>query len=195
MSVNNSSLFPCPSEGSRFIVTVEPLKGPADNKPSYLSNPAHTAYPAEMAAEDHDTIECALKILEKYHKTSGEALSHPKRIVDFLRIKFELCEREIFSVVFLNYRMQWIALEELFYGTLIQTNVHPREIVKRALILNAATVILVHNHPSGHAEPSDSDRIVTCEVQKALNLVNMNVLDHIIIGKGTYVSFRECGLL
>jgi len=88
-----------------------------------------------------------------------------------------------------------LACEELFAGTLTQTSVYPREIVRRALIHNAAAVIFCHNHPSGVSEPSQSDELLTHALRKALDLVDVRVLDHFIVGRGEVMSFAERGLL
>jgi DNA repair protein RadC len=88
-----------------------------------------------------------------------------------------------------------LGVEELFRGTLTQTSVYPREVVKRALAHNAASVILAHNHPSGVAEPSRSDEALTAALRQALALVDVRVLDHFVIGGGAAMSFAERGLL
>jgi DNA repair protein RadC len=104
-------------------------------------------------------------------------------------------QQEVFLVLFLDTQHRVIASEELFHGTLSQTSVYPREVVKRALAHNAAAVILAHNHPSGVAEPSQSDQLLTDALKQALNLVDVRVLDHFIVGTGTILSFAERGLM
>ena len=103
--------------------------------------------------------------------------------------------RELFHVLFLDTQNKLISSETLFKGTLSTAAVYPREVVKRALELNAAALILAHNHPSGHAEPSDSDVRITKQVSEAANLVDVKVLDHMIIGKGQVTSLAERGLM
>jgi DNA repair protein RadC len=98
-------------------------------------------------------------------------------------------------VLFLDTGHRLLGFEVMFHGTLAQTSVHPREIVKRALALNAAAVVLAHNHPSGAAEPSRADELVTQGVRAALQLVDVRVLDHLVVGAGTVLSFAERGLL
>ncbi len=98
-------------------------------------------------------------------------------------------------VLFLDAQHRLIASEELFHGTLTQTSVYPREVVKRALIHNAAAVMLSHNHPSGLAEPSSADRMLTDALKQALGLVDVRVLDHIVIGEQEALSFAERGLI
>ena len=102
---------------------------------------------------------------------------------------------EVFAVLFLDAQSRLIALEEMFRGTLTQTSVYPREIVKRSLDLGAAAVILAHNHPSGAAEPSRADEFLTQTLKSALSLVDVRVLDHLVVGQGQVVSFAERGLL
>jgi DNA repair protein RadC len=101
----------------------------------------------------------------------------------------------VFSCLYLDNRHRVLAFEELFRGTLNGTAVYPREIIKRALEHNAAAVILVHNHPSGVAEPSRADELLTTRVREALQLVDVRLLDHLVVGDGEVVSFSERGLL
>jgi DNA repair protein RadC len=97
--------------------------------------------------------------------------------------------------MFLDVKNQLIRLEEMFRGTLTQTSVYPREVVKRALDLQASAVILAHNHPSGVAEPSRADEFLTQTLKSALQLIDVRVLDHLVVGRGDVVSFAERGLL
>jgi DNA repair protein RadC len=103
--------------------------------------------------------------------------------------------QEVFAVLFLDGQHRLLKLEEMFRGTLTQTSVYPREIVRRALELNAGAVILAHNHPSGVAEPSRADETLTQTLKSALQLVDVRVLDHLVVGQGTVISFAERGLL
>ena len=122
-------------------------------------------------------------------------LENPKAVRDFLAIHYAGHEREVFSSLFLDNRHRLIAVEELFLGTVDGASVHPREVVKRALRLNAVAVILAHNHPSGVAEPSQADELITARIRDALALVDIRVLDHVVVGDGACVSFVERGLL
>ncbi len=150
-----------------------------------------------MNTQEKNIIQTALEILTKYQKSTDIMINKNCLAVNFLQLQFESCEREVFSVMFLNNRNQLIAFENIFYGTINQTEVHPREIVRRAMSHNAVGVILAHNHPSGYAEPSEPDISITVRLQKALALVGVEVLDHIIIGSGSNecVSFAERRLL
>lgn len=125
----------------------------------------------------------------------GSALSSPQAVRDFLRLKLQDRPHEIFVGVFLDAQNRVLAVEELFRGTLTQTSVYPREVVKRALHHNAAALIFAHNHPSGVAEPSRSDEALTQALKQALSLVDVKVLDHFVIGAGAAMSFAERGLL
>ena len=114
---------------------------------------------------------------------------------DFLQAQLRDRKNEVFCVLFLDNRHRVLAFEELFQGTLNGTAVYPREVVKRALRLNAAAVILVHNHPSGVAEPSRADELLTGRLKEALALVDIRLLDHLVVGDGEMVSFSERGLI
>jgi len=125
----------------------------------------------------------------------GSALSSPQAVRDYLRLKLQDRPHEVFVGVFLDAQNRVLADEELFRGTLTQTSVYPREVVKRALHHNAAALIFAHNHPSGIAEPSRSDEALTQALKHALALVDVKVLDHFVIGAGAAMSFAERGLL
>ena len=125
----------------------------------------------------------------------GDALSSPRVVRDYLQLLLGGRHQEVFLVLFLDTQHRVIASEELFHGSLSQTSVYPREVVKRALAHNAAAVILAHNHPSGVAEPSQSDKLLTNALKQALNLVDVRVLDHFVVATGQTLSFVETGLL
>ncbi|MBA3695501.1 MAG: DNA repair protein RadC [Methylotenera sp.] len=124
-----------------------------------------------------------------------DVLSSPKQVRDYLCLKLGSLMREVFMVLFLDAQNRIITSEEMFSGTLTQTSVYPREVVKRALHYNAASVIFAHNHPSGIAEQSHADELLTIELKKALALVDVRVLDHFIVAGNTTLSFVERGLL
>ena len=123
------------------------------------------------------------------------SFNSPSVVKDYLRLVLGGRQQEVFIVLFLDAQHRLIASEELFHGTLTQTSVYPREVVKRALIHNAAAVMLSHNHPSGLAEPSSADRMLTDALKQALGLVDVRVLDHIVIGEQEALSFAERGLI
>ncbi|MHB1175353.1 MAG: RadC family protein [Sulfuriferula sp.] len=140
-------------------------------------------------------------VLEMARRALGEsmrqtdALASPGAVRDYLRLALAGKAYEVFCVVFLDTQNRVLAVEELFRGTLTQTSVYPREVVKRALAHNAAALILAHNHPSGVAEPSRADEALTLALKTALALVDVTVLDHFVVGHGSAVSFAERGLL
>lgn len=125
----------------------------------------------------------------------GESLNSPRVVRDYLQLLLAGRQQEVFLVLFLDTQHRVIAFEELFQGTLNQTSVYPREVVKRALTHNAAAVILAHNHPSGVAEPSQADQLLTSALKQALALVDVRVLDHFVVAAGQTLSFAERGLL
>ncbi|HUP96254.1 MAG TPA: DNA repair protein RadC [Burkholderiales bacterium] len=125
----------------------------------------------------------------------GAALSSPQAVRDYLRLKLQGKPHEVFAAVFLDAQNRVLGVEELFRGTLTQTSVFPREIVKRALHYNAAAVIFAHNHPSGVAEPSRADEALTQTLKHTLALVDVKVLDHFVVGGDSAMSFAERGLL
>ncbi len=113
----------------------------------------------------------------------------------YLQTELESCEREIFMVLFLDSQHRLIKQEKMFLGTINSATVHPREIIKTGLYCNAPAVILAHNHPSGVTEPSIADKQITDKIKKAAELMEIRVLDHFVIGKGSYFSFSENGWL
>ena len=121
--------------------------------------------------------------------------SNPQAIRDYLQLQLGGRDHEIFAVLFLDTSHRLIVLEEMFRGTLTQTSVYPREVVVRALALNAANVVLAHNHPSGIAQPSRADESITQTLKAALALVDVRVLDHFIVTANEAVSMSELGLM
>ena len=145
---------------------------------------------AEVAA----VLEIARRVLAQ-QLAEQPLFDTPQRVKDYLALHLRPLGHEVFAVLFLDSRQRLLAFEVLFHGTLAHTSVHPREIVKRALALNAAAVVLAHNHPSGVAEPSRADELVTQGVRAALQLVDVRVIDHLVVGAGAVLSFAERGLM
>ncbi|MDR3443890.1 MULTISPECIES: RadC family protein [Dyella] len=121
------------------------------------------------------------------------ALSNPRDSGDYLRAQLRHLPYEVFGCLFLDNRHRVLAFEELFRGTIDSASVHPREVVRACLRHNASAVILAHNHPSGIAEPSAADRTITRELKDALQLIDVRVLDHLVIGSGEPVSMAALG--
>ena len=143
---------------------------------------------------DDQIIARALKILEGRMRT-GSALTSPQSVRDYLRLALADRQHEVFMTIFLDAQHHVLSVEELFRGTLTQTSVYPREVVKAALKANAAAVLLCHNHPSGVAEPSQADELLTRQLKEALAMVDCKVLDHFIVAGRATLSFAERGLL
>ena len=147
-----------------------------------------------MLPAEERTVQRALKILGQQIRET-DALASPQAVRDYLRILIGSRDREVFVVLMLDAQHRVIKSEELFQGTLTQTSVYPREVVKIALRFNCASVIFAHNHPSGVAEPSHADELLTRTLKSALALVDIQVLDHFIIAGPSCLSFAERGLL
>jgi DNA repair protein RadC len=145
---------------------------------------------AEIAA----VLEIARRVLAQ-RLAEQPAFAQPQAVKDYLQLQLAALDHETFGVMFLDTQHRLVAFETLFRGTLTHTAVHPREVVKRALALNAGAVVLAHNHPSGVAEPSRADELITQSLRQALQLVDVKVLDHVVVGRGGTVSFAERGLL
>lgn len=142
------------------------------------------------------TILRALSILNSRLREPGECLKSPGQVRAFLMLHLAEHEQEVFAALFLNAQNQLIEYRELSRGTLTQTSVYPREVVKTALRLNAGAVLFAHNHPSGMREPSRADEVLTRSLRDALAVVDVKVLDHFIVaGRGAPLSFVEHGLL
>jgi DNA repair protein RadC len=139
-------------------------------------------------------VELARRALAEEARQS-DALNSPMAVRNYLRLTLSGRAQEVFLAVFLDAQNRVIFSEELFRGTLTQTSVYPREVVKRALHHNAASVILAHNHPSGVAEPSRADELLTQTLKSALALVDVRVLDHFIVAGNQSLSFAERGIL
>jgi DNA repair protein RadC len=149
-----------------------------------------TAKRAQLVA----VLELARRALaEKLKETT--LFDTPQAVRDYLQLQLGSRPHEVFAVLFLDSQHRLIALEELFRGTLTQTSVYPREVVVRALALNAASVVLAHNHPSGTAKPSRADEALTQTIKAALALVDVRVLDNFVVTSSQAVSMAELGLL
>jgi DNA repair protein RadC len=143
-------------------------------------------------------LHAALEVGRRYlaaRLSRGDALCNPEDARRFVAHRLRHHPREVFACLFLDNRHRVIAFEELFFGTIDGATVHPREVVRRSLTHNAAALILAHNHPSGVADPSRADEVLTRRLRDALALVDTRVIDHLIVGDGEVVSLAERGLL
>jgi DNA repair protein RadC len=147
-----------------------------------------------LSAKDQ-IIRQALTILEERLRKPGPAMTSPQTVRDYLKLKLAELPHEVFVVLFLDSQHRLIACDELFRGTLAQTSVYPREVVKAALAHNAAAVVFAHNHPSGVAEPSRADELLTQSLKQALALVDIRTLDHFVVAGINLISFAERGLV
>jgi DNA repair protein RadC len=145
-------------------------------------------------AAARDVLDRAHALIAQRFRTGAPVLATPSRTREFLRLKLGALEHEVFAALFLDKQHRLIEYVELFRGTIDGAAVHPREIVKEALARNAAALIFCHCHPSGQSFPSQADEHITLRLKAALELVDIRVLDHIIIGE-TITSFAESGLL
>lgn len=125
----------------------------------------------------------------------GVTLSSPRAVADYLKVTIGALDHEVFSVIFLDAQNRLLANRQMFRGTVTQTSVYPREIVKEALALNAAAAIIAHNHPSGSTDPSRADEQLTRTLKSTLELVDVRLLDHLIVTGTEALSFAERGLL
>ncbi|MBP5057705.1 JAB domain-containing protein [Pseudomonas chlororaphis] len=163
---------------------------------SFVVNDSCVESLSVVAAQHEDwIIQQAIALLEQRVFKAGPRLDRPAAVRDYLRLKLVAEPNEVFVVVFMDSLHQVLAYEPMFRGTINSATVHARVIVQRALELNAAAVILSHQHPSGATEPSNADRSLTQQLQAALALIDVRVLDHIIVGQGIPYSFAEHGLL
>ena len=140
-------------------------------------------------------INRALSILFRRMGTPGELMKSPQAVKNYLRLHLGGRDHEVFVVLFLDVKNRLIACDEMFRGTLTQTSVYPREVIKATLAHNAAAVVLGHNHPSGAIDPSEADQRITRALVQALGLIDVRVLDHIIVTATESYSFAEHGLI
>jgi DNA repair protein RadC len=162
------------------------------------------ATPAELAripgvgpakrAELSAVLELARRALAQQLKAEP-VFDSPQKVKDFVALRLAALTHEVFAVIYLDSQHRLIEMQELFRGTLAQTSVYPREVLRQALLLNAGAAILVHNHPSGVAEPSRADEVLTQSLVAALRIIEVRVLDHLVVGMGSVVSFAERGLI
>jgi DNA repair protein RadC len=155
---------------------------------------AGLALPQLNEGERDSLLRLALEVLAARH-APGQVLANPRESAQYLRLAFASYKNEVFAALFLDNRHRVLACEELFFGTIDGTSVHPRVVVQRSLELNAAAVIFAHNHPSGVAEPSRADAVLTQRLKEALALIDVRVLDHIVVGHEGTTSMAERGLI
>ena len=146
----------------------------------------------EQADQDAQILEAAERIMRRKLDRIGK-ISEPSEAGSYLRAHCGHAEREVFGCIFLDTRHRILSVEDLFFGTIDGAEVHPREVVRRGLLLNAAAVIAFHNHPSGDLGPSAADRAVTARLKQALALVDIRLLDHIVVSAEGHTSLASRG--
>lgn len=143
-------------------------------------------------------LKAALELGRRYfhhHLQTGEVLNNVSRIQSFLAAKLQDHANEVFACLFLDNHLRLLRFEELFYGTINEINIYTREIARKGLLHNAANIILAHNHPSGLSQPSEADIAVTEKIKQSLDLIDIKVIDHVIVGKPDIFSFAQAGLI
>jgi len=160
-----------------------------------VTDSTHCALIDYAAVQNDPVVRKAIGVLEDRLFKRGATLINPGAVREYLRLKLASEAMEVFSVVFLDSQHRVITYEPMFKGTIDGANVYPRVVVKRAIEHNCAAVIFAHNHPSGSTDPSRNDKAITTRLKAALDLVDVRVLDHFIIGEGVPFSFAEAGLL
>jgi len=178
--------------GRELLTAAGSLKALLDLEPAALAT--RPGLGAAKACRLHAALEIGRRYLASELRRP-DVLAHPSACADYLRSRIGAHPYEVFACLFLDQRHRVIAFEELFRGSIDGASVHPREVVRRCLVHNAAAVILAHNHPSGVAEPSQADRDITAELKRALALIDVRVLDHFIVGSGAPTSLAMRGLL
>ncbi|WP_417884328.1 RadC family protein [Vibrio rumoiensis] len=151
----------------------------------------HHSIAHRITPTDIELLEKAAEVVESLY-LSGDVYTNPKKVKTFLQFKLSKYEQEVFGVMFLNNQHQLISFEIMFKGTVNAASVYPREVAKLALQFNASAIIATHNHPSGQSSPSQADIQITQRLKEALELIDVRMLDHIIIGKDTS-SLAELG--
>ena len=146
-------------------------------------------------ARAEDVISSAQNLIARRYRVGTPVIDSPQRTHEYLKLHLGGLDYEVFGCLFLDNRHRLIKAEDLFRGTIDGASIHPREVVKAALLASAAACILFHNHPSGIAEASQADRLITQRLREALQLVDIRVLDHLIVAADCVLSFAERGLL
>ena len=170
----------------QYELPLSSAPDPDDDRPSVHEH--------EDRVREQGTIDRALAILAKRH-CRGETLTSPESTKEFLQLKLSNHANEVFGCIFLDNRHRVIVVEDMFFGTIDGASVHPRVIAQKALMVNAAAAVAYHNHPSGVAEPSQSDLRITQRIKETLALVDVRLLDHLVVAVGECTSFAERGLL
>ena len=166
---------------------------PTPRHPACVREDSPAPYSPKVTASTRALVAEAMQALDNDLRVDGFLINAPAEAGNYIKLRIAGCERETMLVLFLDTRHKVIAHEELSYGTVDGAEVHPREILKRALVHNAAAVILGHNHPSQNPTPSAADRAVTAQIKQALAMIEVRLLDHFVVGEGAPVSLAARG--
>lgn len=164
------------------------------NQKKFIAGEQRGTYLAPELLTEADILNMAQKLARR-RLAKGRVINQPELAFEYLKTLLQHYEHEVFGAVFLDNQHRILGFEELFQGTIDAASVYPREVVKRAFAYNAAALILVHNHPSGDPEPSKADTSITLRLRDALNLVDIRVLDHVVVGMEGCVSLAARGLI
>ena len=164
------------------------------NQKKFIAGEQRGTYLAPQLLTEADILYMAQKLARR-RLAKGRTINQPELAFEYLQTLLQHYEHEVFGAVFLDNQHRILGFEELFRGTIDAASVYPREVVKRALAYNAAALILVHNHPSGNPEPSAADTSITLRLRDALNLVDIRILDHVVVGMEGCVSLVTRGLI
>ena len=165
------------------------------NPSDTVADGASSALVRYASIHEDPLIRQAIGVLDERLFKHGAELTSPASVREYLWLKLASEALEVFAVVFLDSQHRVIAFEPMFHGTIDGASVYPRAVLKRAIEHNCSAVIFAHNHPSGVTEPSHADKAITTRLKSVLELVDVRVLDHFIVGEGTPFSFAEAGLL
>ena len=163
--------------------------------PAYSADAGPLAFLCDLTPRERGTVRRALEIVGRRLREPGSYLANSDEVKAYLRLHLACEEREVFAALYLDAQHRVIAFDRISVGTLTQTSVYPREVVRAALGLGAASVVLAHNHPSGNVTPSAADQGLTRTLKSALALVDVRVLDHVIVGGHAALSMAERGLI
>ena len=156
--------------------------------------PEHLRHPG-LSPEDRESVSNAIRCLEARYLVTQDVMTSPDLVKDYFRLRMMDIPYEVFSVLFLDTRHRVLRYQELFRGTISSAAVHPREVARIAIEVNAAAILVGHNHPSGDPEPGHADMQLTENLKNALALIDVRLLDHIVVGCEDAVSFAERGIL
>ncbi len=196
MADMNSTLSnPVAVPRARNKTTRKGTSTPSDALPVYGVADGVLSFRHGLCVRERGVIDRAMEIIGRHLREPGAAFASPDAVKDYLRLALAGETHELFCVLYLDIQNRALAFENHFSGSLAQTSVYPREIVRAALAHHAAGVVLCHNHPSGNVQPSEVDSAVTQTLKAALSMIDVRVFDHVIVGADQTLSMAERGML